>query len=161
MEFFASQQTLQGSTAHPSRARCGIDFAASSETRFASGKQLTELDSEDTIFWSGKAEEEWREAGVGFAVRSSLLDKIERPVVLSGCIMTMEIPLAGGSFSSLIPAYAPTLTTHEKPSTFFYQALRKTVTGILKNESVLIFGDLNARVGLDNNIWKPICSYGT
>ena len=123
-----------------------IDVAALSETGAASEDQLTRPDSKYTIFRSGKAEKK-REAGVDFAGRISLLDKIERPVVLSGCNMTMRILLAGGRF--LISVYAPNLRASEEASTSFYQALRKVVTAIQQTR-VVVLGDFNAR--LDNNL---------
>ena len=87
-----------------------IDVAVLAETRLSGKNQLSELDSDYTTFWSGKTEEKWREAGVGFVLKSFLLDKIERPVVLSGRIMSVKILLAGGRFLSLVLVYAPTLT---------------------------------------------------
>merc|ERR1712015_439437 len=42
----------------------------------------------------------------------------------------------------------------------FYHALRTLVTRIPKSESLIILGDFNARVGSDNDIWKPLGPFG-
>ena len=141
-------------------ARYNVDIAALSETRFAGEDQLTESDSGYTIFWSGKSEKEKREAGVGFAVKNTLIDKIEQPIGLNDRIMTLRIPLVGDRYLTIISVYAPTLVSSEEVITSFYQALRTVVTGIPKSESVIILGDFNARVGSNSDTWKPIGPFG-
>ena len=141
-------------------ARYNIDIAALSETRFSGEDQLTEPDSGYTIFWSGKSEKERRVAGVGFAVKNTLIDKIEQPVGVNERIMTLRIPLAANRYMTIISVYAPTLVSSEEDIMSFYHALRTLVTKIPKSESVVILGDFNARVGSDNDIWKPLGPFG-
>ena len=140
--------------------RYNIVIVALSETRFAGEDQLIEPDSGYTIFWSEKSEKERREAGIGFAVKNTLIDIIEQPVGLNDRIMTLRIPLVGGRYLTIISVYAPTLSSSEEVVTSFYQALRTVVTGIPKNESVVILGDFNARIGSNSDTWKPIGPYG-
>ena len=47
------------------------------ETRLAEEGQLTESGSGYTFFWRGKPEGERRDSGVGFAIRSQLVDRLE------------------------------------------------------------------------------------
>ena len=91
-------------------ARYNIDVAALSETRLAETGDLTEVGAGYTFFWSGKGKEEPREAGVGFAVRSTLVPQLETlPKGISDRLMTMRIPLAGKTHLTLISSYAPTM----------------------------------------------------
>ena len=59
--------------------RLNVDIAALSETRLSGEDQLTEVKSGYTLFWIGKPEGVKREGSVGFAIRSTLLNKIEHP----------------------------------------------------------------------------------
>ena len=57
-------------------SRYDIDIAALSETRLALNDSL--VDNGYTFFWSGKKEEERREAGVGFAIKNSMASCLEQ-----------------------------------------------------------------------------------
>lgn len=141
--------------------RYNVDIAALSETRFAGEDQIVESDSGYTIFWSGKTEKEKRESGVGFAVKTSLVDKIEQPVGINDRIMKLRIPLAAGRFMTILSVYAPTLVSSEEDITSFYHTLRSLITSTPNSESLVILGDLNARVGSDAETWSPLGPYGT
>ena len=56
-------------------SRYKVDIAALSETRLAGKDNSTEATY--TFFWSGKAPQEKREAGVGFAIKTSLVPKLK------------------------------------------------------------------------------------
>jgi len=51
--------------------RYKVDIAALSETRFADKGKLRETGGGYAFFWSGRSSEERREAGVGFAIKTS------------------------------------------------------------------------------------------
>lgn len=53
-------------------ARYNIDIAALSETRMAGESELCERGAGYTFFWSGRGAEERRDAGVGFAIKTTL-----------------------------------------------------------------------------------------
>ena len=57
-------------------ARYNADIVALSETRFAELGQLTEVGGGYTFFWSGRSSKVRREAGVGFAVKSRLVNQL-------------------------------------------------------------------------------------
>ena len=57
-------------------ARFHVDIAALGETRIANEGQLTEDGGGYCFFWSGRTSEEWRDAGVGFAIRPHLVSNI-------------------------------------------------------------------------------------
>ena len=92
-------------------ARYNVDIAALSETRFAGEDQLTETESGYTLFWSGKSEKEKREAGVGFAAKNTVLDKIEHTTGVNERIMKLRVPLAAERYMTIISVYAPTLVS--------------------------------------------------
>lgn len=90
-------------------AKYNIDIAALSETRLSSSGSVTDIDY--TFFWSGRPEEERREAGVGFAIKKEIVSTLtEMPRPVSDRIMTMRLPLDRNTYATLISVYAPTLT---------------------------------------------------
>ena len=56
--------------------RYKVEFAALSETRPAEEGLLKEVGAGYTFFWSGRKQEDRREAGVGFAIKSHLVSKL-------------------------------------------------------------------------------------
>ncbi|XP_071484489.1 craniofacial development protein 2-like [Diadema antillarum] len=97
-------------TAHVGREllRYSIDIAALSETRLADTGEVTKAGAGYTCFWSGKALNERREAGVGFAIRTALVKNLESlPRGISDRLMVMRIALHGKMHLTLISVYAP------------------------------------------------------
>ena len=138
-------------------ARYNIDVAALSETRLAETGDLTEVGAGYTFFWSGKGKEEPREAGVGFAIRSALVPKLETlPKGISDRLMTMRIPLAGKTHLTLISSYAPTMVYPEEQKEQFYQSLSSLIHSVPKHDKLLLLGDFNARVGRDHRAWPGV-----
>ncbi len=141
--------------------RYGIEIAALSETRLPDSDQLVEVGSGFTFFWKGKAKNERREAGVGFAIRTTLVNKLDqRPVGLSERLMTLRVNLGKGRFATILSAYAPTLTSSEETIISFYTLLRETLRTIPFEDKILLMGDFNARVGTDSDVWNCIGSHG-
>ena len=54
--------------------RLNVDIATLQETRLADSGTLRESDY--TFIWQGKASQETRQHGVGFAIKNSLLDRL-------------------------------------------------------------------------------------
>ena len=97
-------------------SKYNIDIAALSETRFAGEGQLTEIGAGYSFFWVGRAEDvERREAGVGFAIKRDITDKlVNLPKGINDRLMTLRIPLVGKCHATLISAYAPTMTNTDE-----------------------------------------------
>ena len=74
--------------------RLNIDIAALQETRFPSNGRLKEEDY--TFFWQGKAPEEHRVHGVGFAVRNSLLSSVMPPSEGTARILSLRLTTTSG-----------------------------------------------------------------
>lgn len=137
--------------------RYNIHIAALSETRFADEGQLTEVKAGYTFFWSGRSSEERREAGVGFAIKSHLINKLSSlPKGLNERLMYMRLPLKGKRHATIISAYAPTMTNPEETKNKFYEDLEALITSVHKEDKLIILGDFNARVGTDCQAWKGV-----
>ena len=140
--------------------RLNVDIAALSETRMSDEDQLTEVKSGFTLFWVGKPKGEKREGGVGFAIRTSLVQQVEQPTSINERIMKLRVPLTCGRYLSILSVYAPTLESSDEVTMSFYEALRTTIASIPKYEKLIILGDLNARVGRQHDIWNALGQYG-
>ena len=137
--------------------RYNIDIAALSETRLAGAGALAEVGAGYTFFWSGKAVDDVREAGVGFAVRSAIVPKLDAlPKGISDRLMTLRLPLTRGNHLTLISAYAPTMTYSDEKKEEFYHALREVIRAVPKRDKLLLMGDFNARIGKGRNAWPSV-----
>lgn len=137
--------------------RYGIDVAALSETKLSGEGQLSEQVPGYTFFWMGKSEDDRREAGVGFAVKTCLLSKLDgQPRGISERIMVMRLCLARGQYATLLSVYAPTMTHTEDSKASFYDSLRNCLKSIPQHDKVILMGDFNARVGCSSDTWTGV-----
>lgn len=137
--------------------RYNVDITALCETRFSEIGQLSEVGGGYTFFWKGKPEGEPRQAGVGFAMRTNLVNKLENlPVGLTERLIRMRLPLSKDRYATLIAAYAPTLTSTDEDKQAFYEDLNNFIKSTPKDDKLLILGDLNARVGRDYQQWSQV-----
>ena len=135
-----------------------IDIAALCETRLALSDSL--IDGGYTFFWSGRGEQEKREAGVGFAIRNSIAAQLEQdPVAVNDRIMTLRLPLQKNAYLSIVSVYGPTMTNPEENKENFYNQLRDVIKNINRKDKLIIAGDFNARVGCDHESWPGVIGY--
>ena len=93
-------------------------------------------DLEYAFYWSGKPNDERREAGVGLAIKRGIVAKLtEMPHPVSDRIMPMSIPLAKDRNATIVSAYAPTMTNPEENKDTFYSQLKGTIRKIPSTES--------------------------
>ena len=98
-----------------------MDIVALPETRLDDSGKLEEVSEGFTFFWKGKAEEEVREAGVGVAIRSSLVSLLEElPVDISERIMTLRQSLNKDRWATMLSIYAPTMSCSDEAKLSFY-----------------------------------------
>ena len=141
--------------------RLGIDIAALSETRFADEGQLDEVGGGYTFFWKGVEEGENRQHGVGFAIKTDLVQQLtELPSGINKRLMTMRLPLESNRFVTIISAYAPTLSSPEEDKGIFYDDLRSILLNVPPSDKIWLCGDFNARVGTDHESWKCLGKHG-
>ena len=57
-------------------ARYGIQITALNETQFADVGAIKEVSAGLTFLWGGRKREERRETGVGFDIKTELVDKL-------------------------------------------------------------------------------------
>ncbi|KAM9816523.1 uncharacterized protein ACBT44_010821 isoform 1-T2 [Syngnathus typhle] len=135
--------------------RCRIDIAALSETRRAEEGHLKEEKGGYTFFWKGKATDEPRIHGAGFAIKNQLISQLsELPVGISERLMTLRLVLVNNQTATVLSAYAPTLASDEDKKEAFYACLDDVLSKIPKEDKIIILGDFNARVGRDHHLWK-------
>ncbi|XP_072182226.1 uncharacterized protein [Diadema setosum] len=138
-------------------ARYRVQIAALSETRLADEGQLSEVHAGYTFFWIGRKQDERREAGVGFAIKSNLVNKLAVPPKgINDRIMTVRLPLAKKRYATMISAYAPTMTSPDDVKERFYEDLQVTISAVPKADKLIILGDFNARVGTDYASWNGV-----
>lgn len=138
-------------------ARYRIDVAALSETRLAGESNLEETGVGYTFFWKGRCEDEHRQAGVGFAIRTKLLELVKSPPKgLSDRIMTLRLSLSTNYFCTLISAYAPTMMAADDSKEEFYEALGSVIRSVPLTDKLIVLGDFNARVGCNSLAWNRV-----
>ena len=95
-------------------------IAALSETRLAEERLLKEVGAGYTFFWTGRKKEEWREAGVGFAIKSHHVSKLSGlPKCNNDRLMTLRLHLSGKRHATSVSACAPTKTNPDVVKTSF------------------------------------------
>ena len=138
-------------------ARYNIDIAVLSETRLAGEGHLNEKGAGYTYFWSGRKQEERREAGVGFAIRSNLVKNLTSlPKGINDRLVAMQLPLSDKKQATIISAYAPTMTNPDETKAKFYEELDTLIKIVPRSDKLLVLGDFNARVGSDHIAWDGI-----
>ena len=140
--------------------RYKVDIAALSETRLLGEGQCTEVGAGYTFYWSGRGEGERRQAGVGFAVKTSLVTTLDSlPQAINDRLMKMRLPLTEGKYVTLISAYAPTMNNPDETKETFYQQLNDTILSVHKSDKLILLGDFNARIGADHTVWPNVIGH--
>ena len=122
-------------------AQYNITIAALSETRLPDESQLEETGAGYTFFWIGKPANDHRQAGVGFAMRTSYLSNIDTPPKgISERLMTMRIRLSGNNYATIVRAYAPTMTYPDEEKERFDESLKATIGRVTRRDKLIVFG---------------------
>ena len=128
--------------------RYNIDIAALQETHLEGQGTLQEKNQ--TFFWIGKELRIRREAGVGFAIANSLVKQLPTlPTGISERLITLRIPIGKTRYSTVISAYAPTMTNPDQAKEKFYELLGQTLQMIPSTDKVLY-----------NYTWRLQCQSG-
>ena len=133
--------------------RYHIAIAALSETRLPDQTQFAEPGSGYTFFCSGRPENEPRQAGVGFAVKTCYLKLLDSlPHGVNERLMVMRLHLDSG-FVTMISAYAPTMTHTDEIKEQFYDELDRLILATSHSDKLMVLGDFNTRVSADCSTW--------
>ena len=159
-------RTLQDNDAAPERKtalvslelqRYDVDIAVLCETRLPGNSQLREERGGYDFFWSGKAENEPRQSGVGFAIKSKLANSLSSlPKGISDRVATLSLELEGNTMVTLVSCYAPTLASSDQEKDDFYDTLRDVLSRVRHQDKLILAGDFNARVGSDRLSWTGV-----
>ena len=134
-----------------------LDIVALSETRFPGESQLVEVGGGYTFYWRGRSEDEVRQSGVGFAIKTSIAKNLySLPKGISDRIMTLRLSIGKDRWATLISVYAPTMTNEEDNILEFYNQLNSTLSNIPHHDKIILLGDFNARVGNESTIWSGV-----
>jgi len=130
--------------------------------RFPDAGSITE-EAGYTTFWSGKPVGEAREHGVAIPMRNSLIPKLSKdPKPVNERMVTLRLPVTQNRYCTVISAYAPTMTNSADKINQFYVQINKMLENISDSEKIILLGDFNARIGIDNNTWKNVIgNFGT
>jgi len=102
--------------------RHNIDIVALSETRISAQPQFEEVGCGYTFYCGGYPVGKPRHAGVGFAIRSQLVNTLHAtPLGVSPRHMTLQLNLEGGHMATLISCYAPTLAACQDEKDDLYE----------------------------------------
>ncbi|KAK2173070.1 hypothetical protein NP493_898g00028 [Ridgeia piscesae] len=74
-----------------------------------------------------------------------------RPVSVT--FMKKRLPLSKDNFAIIISVYAPTMTNPDENKEAFYNQLASGLSGIPRTDKLLLIGDVNARIGRNNDKW--------
>ena len=141
-------------------ARYNIDIAALSETRLSDEGSLVEMGTGYTFFWSGLSTVARHIHGVGFAVRTALMQRTqESPIAIDERLMTLRLPLAKNRFATLVSVYSPTLDSSDDVKDRFYDTLYSTLRIISQSDKIILLGDFNAWVDRNHDIWHSVIGH--
>ena len=149
----------EGRTALVAReiARYKVQIASLSETRFSCTGQLVEEKAGYTFFWSGRPDEERREAGVAFAIKTNMVKNLSSPPrEVSDRLISVRLSLRDKRHVTIISAYAPTMTNPDEVKDAFYEDLCNLLDSVPKTDKLILTGDFNARVGCDAATWPGV-----
>ena len=131
-------------------SRFDIDISTLGETRLSFYDSIAE--NSYTFVWSESEVAEKREAGMGFAIKNSIVQCLEQePTGVNDRIITMK-----KLYALIISAYALTTTNPEETKEGFYSTVRDIVKAVLITDKLIIAGDFNARVGREVENWRGV-----
>ena len=141
-------------------ARYNIDIAALSETRLPNEGSLVESGTGYTFFWSVLPTVARRIHGVGFAVRTALLQSTqESPIAIDERLVTLRLPLAKNRFATFVSVYSPTLDSSDDVKDRFYDTLYSTLRRLSQDDKIILLGDFNAGVGRNHDKWHGVIGH--
>ena len=155
----AGSDRPQRSTALVERelGRYGIEIAALSETNFAEIGEIKEVGAGCTFCWSGRKNEERREAGVVFAIKYDLVGKLTGlSNGINDRLMKLRLPLSGNKHVTIVRAYAPTITNPDEVKDRFYDYLDNIISATPLTDKLILLCEFNASVGTDHQTWEGV-----
>jgi len=139
----------------------GLDICGISETKWKGKGTRDVIWTENgkkqgyTIFYSGVGEKEKAYGGVAIAVKSSLASSVSAWDAIDERLMWVRFN-ADNVPTTFISCYAPTDVAEKKDKDSFYDVLERIIQEVPGRDSLVVFGDFNARVGRNNKSWEGV-----
>lgn len=99
-----------------------------------------------TLYYAG--EKKQGKNGTAFIINNSIKEKIKKFKAINGRISYIQVENKQANFS-IINVYAPTEKAEEQEKTEFYEKLEETCENIPKNDILILIGDFNAQIGIE------------
>ena len=127
------------------------------ETQLSGQRSFEEVGAGYTFFSSGVPVGEPLEAGVGFAIKCSIVRKLEfLPKGINSRLMLLHLNLPHGRYATLISAYSPILPASDAFKEEFYEKLTNVIDSVPRRDKLFLLGDFNSRVGRDCTSWCKV-----
>ena len=99
-------------------------------------------------FLRGRAPDDKREAGVGYAFNPSFVSKLASPYKeVNDRLMTMRLQLHHGKkFTTIFRTYVPTMTNRDETKDKFYEDFEYVTSAVPAESKLIILDDNNIRV---------------
>lgn len=123
-----------------------IDICGLSETK-KKGKGTTAF-GRYILIYSGKGKQDRAHSGVGILIHEKFTQCIENIEYVDDRILNVSLKINNIVYN-LISTYAPDISKPREESEHFYEKLQDTVNELGNKDRIIIFGDLNARIGND------------
>ena len=124
-----------------------------SETRWK-GNGAKSIDNCYVIF-SGVSDGRAR-AGVAVFLSEEMSRCVRSWQCVNERIVVVKLKVVGGEWLTLVQVYAPTNDSGGEVKEHFYNKLQKVTEKVGRKETLIIMGDLNARVGKDSEVWGSV-----
>lgn len=79
-----------------------------------------------------------------------------RPKRINDRLMTVRNPFPRNNFTTLISAYAFTMSYLDELKDRFYEDLKFNISAVLRADKLIILGEFNDRVGKDHMSWEEV-----
>ena len=103
---------------------------------------------------SGRKSEERREVGVDFAIKSDLVSS--QDCQMNVRLMTLKLGLSGNTHSTIVSAYAHTMTNPDEVKEKFYDDLENIISATPNTDKLILLGDFDARVCTAHQTWEGV-----
>ena len=128
-----------------------LDIVGISSTK-RRGSGTTEMNDGWKLFYSGVDETMSAQAGVGLLVSPRLAHCVVDWIPLGGRVCVLKLKLRERSLC-IVQVYAPNAEAQYPP---FLDEVSAALQKVTPAESILLLGDFNAHVGMDNETWKGV-----
>ena len=141
-------------------AKYYIGIAALNETRLPDEGCLVEMGTGYIFFWCGLHSVVRHIHGVGFAVKTALLQSTnESPIAIDERLMTLRLSLAKDCYVFFVSVYSPTIDLSDDVKDRFYDTLYSALRNTSLIGKIILLGDFNVRFGRNHDIWQGVIGH--